>query len=147
MESAKNSIFKACRPLLGVVGVLAGLALSACNPAGTMLLIGGSAISYFDNGKTIPDHVVSQMLNKDCSGERLINDGKLCAEEKTTTVASAPPEYCYRTLADVTCYSKPDPYDPKNDEVAWPNPNVFANADPQNSGPSVALRDPENKGN
>ena len=112
-----------------------------------MVLIGGSAISYLNDGKTIPDHVLSQMLNKDCSGKRLIDDGKLCADEHVTTVAAAPPEYCYRTLADVSCYSKPDPFDPANDEVAWPNPNLFAVADPQDSGSSLALRDTENKGN
>ena len=89
------------------------------------------------------------MMNEDCSSQRLIEDGKLCVDEndRTTTVAAAAPEYCYRTLADVSCYSHPDPFDPTNDEVAWPNPNGFAAADPPNPAPSLALRDTENKGN
>lgn len=122
--------------------------LAACNPAGTAILIGGSAISYIESEKTLPDHALSKMLHKDCSGKQLIENGKLCAEDdRTTTVATAVPEYCYRTLGNVTCYAHPDPFDPGNQEIAWPNPNGFAAGDPQNPPSSLALRDPENKGN
>ncbi len=137
-------------PVLRALAVLAYAAgLGACNPAGTAILIGGSAISYFETEKTLPDHALSQMLNKDCAGKRLLEEGKFCVDEngRTTTVAAAIPEYCYRTLADVTCYTRPDPFDPENDEVAWPNPNGFAANGPQNTGSSLALRDTENKGN
>jgi hypothetical protein len=150
METGKNSIFKAHGgALAGALALLAGAALSACSPGETAIILGTSAFSYFETGKTIPDHIVSQVMNKDCSSKRLIEDGKACLDDngQTTTVAAAPPEFCYRTLADVSCYTKPDPFDPENDEVAWPNPNVFASGDPQESGTSLALRDTENKGN
>ena len=125
------------------------MAVAACNPAGTGVLIVGSALTYLDTEKTLPDHAMSQILDKDCSSKRLVEDGKFCLDKDghTTTVAAAAPEYCYRTLADVTCYRHPDPFDPVNDEVAWPNPNGFAADGPQNPASSLALRDTENKGN
>lgn len=150
MRPGKNSGGQPYRtPWLRGLAVLACAGLAACNPAGTGILIVGSAISYIETEKTLPDHALSQMLNKDCAGKRLLEEGKFCADEdgRTTTVAAAVPEYCYRTLGDVTCYAHPDPFDPKNDEVAWPNPNGFAANGPQNTGSSVALRDIENKGN
>ena len=148
MKPGKNSKSMGTRRrLLSAAAILAGFALGACTPGESAIIVGTSLFSYFETGKTIPDHIVSEVMNKDCSAERWYNDGKPCADDETTTVAASVPEYCYRTLADVSCYSKPDPFDPANDEVAWPNPNLFAVADPQDSGSSLALRDTENKGN
>lgn len=119
------------------------LLLPACTPEDGALLVVGSAISMMGTGKTIPDHVVSQVLNKDCAAQR-VTDGfdKICLDENPpTTVAQAAPSYCYRTLGNITCYDKRDPYAARATEVAWPRPTQ---PDP---APSLALRDAGNKGN
>ncbi len=142
-ESRRNRALE-----IGVFFPLLVLGLAACSPADTAILVGVSTISYLATDKTVPDHIVSQVLNKDCSSTRLINDGKLCAEETVaTTVASAIPTYCYRTLGSVSCYASRDPYDPRSVEIAWPSPNGSGGASPQKPAPSLALRDGENKGN
>jgi len=119
------------------------LLLAACSPAESGIIVGASLISLMETDKTLSDHMMSQFMNKDCSTKRLLDGGqKMCLDENgMTTVAQAVPTYCYRTLGKITCYTTPNPYDPKSAEVAWPR-------QPQpEAAPSVALRDGENKGN
>lgn len=119
------------------------LLLPACTPEDGVLMVVGSAISMIATNKTIPDHVLSQVLNKDCAASRVVDGvSKICLDENPpTTVAQAAQTYCYRTLGTITCYNSPDPYAARATEVAWPRPSQ---SDP---GPSLALRDGENKGN
>ena len=127
----------------GILLVPALLLLAACSPGESAVIAGASLISFLETDKTVPDHIMSQVMNKDCAAERLFNGAKkMCLDENgTTTVAQAVPTYCYRTLGNITCYTTPNPYDPKSAEVAWPR-------QPQpEAASSVALRDGENKGN
>lgn len=119
------------------------LLIAACTPEDGAILVVGSAISLIETDKTIPDHVMSQVMNKDCSAKRLIDGAsKMCLDENApTTVAQAAPTYCYHTLGKITCYDKPDPYAAQATEVAWPRPSQ------PNPTASLALRDAENKGN
>jgi hypothetical protein len=119
------------------------LLLAACSPAESGIIVGASLISLLETDKTVPDHIMSQMLNKDCSSQRLLEGAdKMCLDENgPTTVAQSIPSYCYRTLGNITCYTEPNPFDPKSNQVAWPRP-----WQPEPAA-SVALRDGENKGN
>jgi hypothetical protein len=127
------------------LAVPAILLLAACSPAESGILAGTTIISLLETDKTVSDHIMSQMMNKDCSSKRLLEGAdRMCIDENesaTKTVAQSTPTYCYRTLGNISCYTKPNPYDPNVSEVAWPRPTQPEPA------PSLALRDGENKGN
>ncbi|MBL4614837.1 MAG: hypothetical protein JKY27_08190 [Magnetovibrio sp.] len=56
--------------------------------------------------KTLVDHIVSYRSGKDCSTVRTEQGRTYCREDEDN---SMPEMYCYRSIADVTCYSEPNP--------------------------------------
>ena len=59
------------------------------------------------SGKTMSDHVISLTSGKDCSIVRTEKGLTYCVEDEP--VVNQDQYHCYRTLADVTCYSTADP--------------------------------------
>ena len=113
------------RKTAGTVARACGLAvalalLSACTPAQLGAIAGLSALSYIETDKTLSDHVASKIMGKDCASRYAFETGRLCKEETVTYVAQQAPTYCYRTLGNITCYSTPDPYDSRTQQVRWP---------------------------
>lgn len=97
------------------LAALALLALSACEitTAGAVYsMVEGSSLNQ--TGKTASDHLVSSITGEDCNILRYQKTGRYClssaelaqmaAAEKRDTAG-----YCYRHLAQVVCYSEPDP--------------------------------------
>lgn len=82
----------------------AGAALQAAAP-----LIAADMVSVVATDKTIIDHVTSIGTGQDCSTLRAEKGGHYCKEpyENEPVVGTL---YCYRTLADVTCYAQPSPH-------------------------------------
>ena len=56
--------------------------------------------------KTMEDHVVSLVSGKNCSLIRTEKDQTYCEEDEPVIKQNI---FCYRTLATVTCYDRPDP--------------------------------------
>ena len=56
--------------------------------------------------KTMEDHVVSLVSGKNCSIVRTEKDQTYCEEDELVIKQNI---FCYRTLATVTCYDRPDP--------------------------------------
>ena len=56
--------------------------------------------------KTMEDHVVSLVSGKNCSIVRTEKDMTYCEEDEVTIKQNL---FCYKTLASVTCYDRPDP--------------------------------------
>ncbi|MDA1089732.1 MAG: hypothetical protein O3A85_05405 [Proteobacteria bacterium] len=56
--------------------------------------------------KTMSDHVISLTSGKNCSTLRTENDLTYCEEDEPKIKQNI---YCYKTLATVTCYDRPDP--------------------------------------
>ncbi|MGB8275846.1 MAG: hypothetical protein WCF16_11350 [Alphaproteobacteria bacterium] len=114
--------------------------VSACTPAQTALWVGASAISYIETDKGITDHVMSNMMHKDCAANRLFKEGKMCRDDDSATlVAQQAPVYCYRTLGEISCYASPDPYGARSEMVQSPHDPAFTQ--------TAAGRDPQNEGN
>jgi len=82
-------------------------ALGACDPM-TATLLGVNAVSFAMTDKTPIDHVASWVTGLDCSTHQQVNTHHYCSDPSPPKVAEAP-LYCYRTLANVTCYKEPDP--------------------------------------
>ena len=94
-----------------VLGVVIGLLLlGACGPlvpssaAVAYLMLEGSVVAR--TGKTMADHTISLTSGKHCSIVRLENGQTYCSEDQ---VFPKPVVYCYRELAEVTCYERPNP--------------------------------------
>jgi hypothetical protein len=108
---------------VGYRTILASLLLApaACMPAvtaaiGPSLAVGSTAAT----GKTPVDHVVSWVRNKDCSVLRDRQGLTYCREDERTPPVRV---RCYRTLGDVACYDRPDPYDARQRALASDPPS------------------------
>lgn len=64
--------------------------------------------------KTFSDHVISYSTGKNCSLVRKEQGLEYCEEDELVPVQNI---YCYRTLADVTCYERVDPHRGRYDRV------------------------------
>lgn len=117
------------RPRLfgGLCAVLFGMSLSGCGTTmsdvtGTNLFTGGEwyiafdVISIINTDKTLVDHAVSLSTGQDCSTIRKIDGKSYCKKDPVPET----PLYCYRTLAAVSCYRTPDPYNTGAQTVDWP---------------------------
>lgn len=79
--------------------------LTACSIVPPVALTDWATVGLTD--KTIEDHVVSVISGKNCSTVRTNQGRTYCVEDELNP---EPKVHCYRTLASVTCYDKPDPY-------------------------------------
>ncbi len=70
-------------------------------------IFAAEGISSAVSGKTVSDHVVSYMSGKECLSTRTADGLTYCVEDEVQHVE--PTLYCYKTLANVSCYTTPDP--------------------------------------
>lgn len=85
------------KPVFSVVALM--IFLAACSP-----LIGVEAVSVVNTDKTLGDHIISFSSGKDCSTIRKQRGMTYCKEDEIQAKTSV---FCYRTLAEVTCYERP----------------------------------------
>ncbi len=75
------------------------LPLTACDSL--FLVEGGTA---FVTGKRLSDQAISLASGKDCAVNRITQGLTYCVEDEARPAQNI---YCYRTLADVVCYDRP----------------------------------------
>lgn len=85
------------------------LFLSGCSTNFAVL----DAATIVSSDKTIGDHVVSFVSNKNCSSVRQELGLHYC-EEDQPAFDSGPSKHCYRELGRVTCYTAPDDQNPRS---------------------------------
>ena len=86
--------------------VLSGsILLAACTAFPPFAGIEGASTIITD--KTLTDHVVSYTTGKNCSAVRVKRGQTYCEEDELNPKTAL---FCYRTIANVTCYDRPDPY-------------------------------------
>lgn len=78
--------------------------LSACSAIPGVAQVQGAFVVGTD--KTIEDHLISYTSGKDCSSIRKEKGLTYCVEDEPKIT---PNIYCYKTLATVTCYDRPNP--------------------------------------
>lgn len=81
--------------------IVAALFLNGCGVA----VIEGASVMASD--KTASDHLVSLFSGKDCSVVRSEQGLEYCVEDQPPD--PEPRVFCYKTLASVSCYDRPDP--------------------------------------
>ena len=115
------------RILAGLFAALLCTGVSGCSTtmsdiAGTSLFTGAEwylafdVVSIINTDKTLVDHVVSLSTGQDCSTIRKIDGKSYCKKDPIPE----PPLYCYRSLAAVSCYRTPDPYNTGAQTLDWP---------------------------
>jgi hypothetical protein len=97
------------------------IANAACTGAAAV-----SAGTVMATDKTLVDHTVSFFSGKDCAMIRKNAGLTYCKEDEVVAVQ---PQHCYRTLADVTCYTKEDPYNGRHQAV----PHAVETVEPSQS--------------
>ncbi len=105
--------------LSGIIAICLITLLSACsswNQPNDSILGGPSNLTAFsvvegatiiNSDKTIGDHISSWMSGKDCSSirEKMFNTDY--CQAYPTRPPKKPPVFCYKSIANVTCYSEP----------------------------------------
>ena len=89
-------------------GILAlGLALAAC---GTETLAVASMATIINTDKLPSDYIAELTTGQDCNTIRASRDGGQVCRDPNAGQVYERPVYCYRTLGQITCYDKPEPY-------------------------------------
>lgn len=107
---------------LAGLGGCSGLDNTAASASGTELLTAAQwfvildVVSIVNTDKTIVDHIVSSATGQDCSTVEYSKGNPYCKQPPKPE----PPLYCYRSLAAVSCYSTPDPYNTGARPLDWP---------------------------
>lgn len=108
-----------------LIGVLPG-GCSMLEGQATAATAGVSTVLLINTGKTITDHAVSYALDEDCSMVNYEKTRHYCRDWPDVTARAEPELYCYKTLAQVECHARPEPYGNKETLVgirpAWPTP-------------------------
>lgn len=98
----------ALRPL----GALLALGvLSACSDPVSIALGGASVVSVVQTGKTISDHAMSAATGMDCSIRNTLSGTSWCVPSVSDAPDPAAELVCYRSIANVTCYTKDNPHE------------------------------------
>lgn len=96
----------ALRPL---GAVLALGALTACADPVSVALGGASVVSVVQTGKTVSDHAMSAATGMDCSIGNSLSGASWCLPIANDTPDPAANLSCYRSIAEVTCYTRNNP--------------------------------------
>ncbi len=98
----------ALRPL----GALLALGvLSACSDPVSIALGGASVVSVVQTGKTISDHAMSAATGMDCSIRNTLSGTSWCLPAVSDAPNPAVELVCYRSIANVTCYTQDNPHE------------------------------------
>ena len=103
-----------------VLAILAVMVfLAGCSSVPGFAQVQGAFVIGTD--KTLEDHVISLASGKNCSTIRKQKGLTYCVEDEPNI---KPNIYCYKTLATVTCYDRPDPYGGRQKKMGEDNVNV-----------------------
>ena len=91
--------------------------LGACTG---LAVVEGTSVIATDKG--IGDHLVSIYSGKNCSTVRKEKGLTYCQEDELVPKANI---HCYRTLGEVTCYTRPDPFDGRQQKVGENSGNLM----------------------
>lgn len=105
------------RPRAGLLFVLFAGLTAACGSA-TTFYVGSAVLANFVYTDKLPTDYLAEMASgEECSFLKAQKDGGPFCRESFERVVYEKPIYCYRTLAQIACYDKRDPYGPNSTQV------------------------------
>lgn len=105
-KGLRSAILPALRPL---GAVLALGALTACTDPISLAVGSASVVSVVQTGKTMSDHAMSAATGMDCSIRHSLNGASWCLPAANDTPDPSAQLACYRSIAEVTCYTRDNP--------------------------------------
>ena len=90
--------------------VVLGVTLLALWGCGTETLAVASMATIINTDKLPSDYIAEIATGQDCNTLRAKQDGGQVCRDPNAGQVYERPAYCYRTLGQITCYDKPDPY-------------------------------------
>lgn len=102
---------------------IAAATLSACADPASLALSGVSIVTFAQSGKTITDHAMSLATDQDCSLKHSLSGQPWCLPAQGDVASNPEPvadQYCYRSIAAVTCYRRPNRHDTASRRTAPP---------------------------
>ena len=99
-------------PALRPLSMLLALGvLTACTDPVSVALGGASVVSVVQTGKTISDHAMSAATGMDCSIGNTLSGVSWCQPPVNDAADPAADLVCYRSIAEVTCYTRDNPHE------------------------------------
>jgi hypothetical protein len=111
MPTPPHHAKKGLSALRPIGAVLALAALTACTDPVSVALGGASVVSVVQSGKTISDHAMSAATGMDCSIRNSLSGASWCLPVVNDTPDPAAELACYRSIANVTCYTRDNPHE------------------------------------
>lgn len=107
MQKAENQRSFWAKTACGLFGTFM---LAGCG-VGEPIALGATATTSFVLEDKLPtDYIAEAITGKDCSYVRRLEDGgPLCRSQDYGQIIEKP-VYCYKSLGNVTCYERPNPY-------------------------------------
>lgn len=97
-------------PALRRLGAVLALGvLTACGDPVSIALGGASVVSVVQTGKTVSDHAMSAATGLDCSIRNTLSGASWCLPAVNDTPDPAANLACYRSIAEMTCYTRDNP--------------------------------------
>ncbi|MEM9682572.1 MAG: hypothetical protein AAF942_04840 [Pseudomonadota bacterium] len=102
----------------GLAFILCAALLVACGSPATFY-VGSAVLANFVYTDKLPtDYLAELATGEECSLLKSQEDGgPFCRESFQERIVYEAPLYCYRTLGEITCYNKRNPYGPTSTEV------------------------------
>jgi len=98
-------------PLRLLAAIMALGALTACTDPVSVALGGASVVSVVQSGKTLSDHAMSAATGMDCSIGNTVAGNSWCMPAVNDVPDPSSDLACYRSIAEVTCYSSTNPHE------------------------------------
>lgn len=91
--------------------------VAACGSPATFY-VGSAVLANFVYTDKLPtDYLAELASGQECSFLKSQKDGGPLCRDSFETIVYEAPLYCYRTLGEIACYDKRDPYGPTTTQV------------------------------
>ena len=98
------------RPAGIAVAVATGLIAGCTGVEPAFVLMSGATATVVNNNKLPTDFIGDAVTGLDCNSIRQSREGGPYCRSAQAGLVIERPKYCYRSIADITCYDEPDPY-------------------------------------
>lgn len=96
--------------MAGLAALIGATAVAACGPTEAVVLASASLANFVYTDKLPSDYLAEFATGEECSTLKALKDKGPWCRESFEHVVYERPIYCYRTLGQIACYDKKDPY-------------------------------------
>jgi hypothetical protein len=94
----------------GLAVLIGATAIASCGPTEAVVLAGVGLANFVYTDKLPSDYLAEFASGAECNTLKALKDKGPWCRESFERVVYERPLYCYKTLGQITCYDKKDPY-------------------------------------